>query len=346
MKYDNIYPNLPYHNAKHAAIVRDRALAIAGKLQQVADVELNLDIIQEAAELHDACFGDEKAKDYQSQEHYTAEVAGDLLKEQNCDENFITTVQSSIIATNPWQEPQTIEEKILRAADMGGLMNYDTYREDFEKLMAEANTTNEREFLLNSISFLSLYIWPTIHLTPGYYNERGASEWHSNTLSNIIQHYKELFDEPVIVEVGSGANPCVLFENMEGLVIGIEPDYMARKDSITLLWGNKKTEIITPGDGSRMPIEEEIDCLRYYNVVLRHTEALNEDEINRVGPTQIEVVESYSPTLGHKDQKSAKKGIQNRLEGYNLSKDKSAYELPNADSEAYRLTFEIGHGIR
>ena len=335
-----LYTNLPYHNWQHALTVHDRALAILQKIQSLTDVDINVNIIELATYGHDACFGAD-IKGFKSQEHFTAHIIENMLR-KDYDEDFVSAVTQAILATNPWIEPISIEAKILRAADMGGLMHYDIYREDFNKLMQENEANNEREFLLKSLNFLALYIWPSVHLTPNYYNTRGTSAWHSNTISNIIRHYRELFDEPVIVEIGSGANPCVLFEEIEGLVIGVEPDKTARKDAISLLWGNKKTELIVPGTGAIIPVEEAIDSLRYYNVVLRHTEALNSNEINRLKPQNVEIIETFSPTLGHKDTETAKKEIAKEIP-YNLIKDTSAANLPNASGDAFRLTFEIGN---
>lgn len=337
----NMYKNLPYHNwHQHALTVRDRALAIAWKI----DVPINVEALEIAALGHDVCFGDPNIKKHKSQEHFSAFVIGELLKNNySYDKEFIKIVKNCIIATNAWVEPKTIEEKILRAADLGGLMSNDIYREDFSKLMAENKVKDERVFLLNSISFLTLYIWPSIELTPNYYNDKGASEWHSNTLGNIIRHYKELFDAPVTVEVGSGSNPCVLYENIDGLVIGIEPDKESRKNSISLLWGQKKTEIIVPGRGDKIPIEENIDSLRYYNVVLRHSDAFNEEEIRELLPNNVEIIESYTPSLGYKDADAAKAALY--IDGYTKT-EREATELPNASKDAYRLFFEIGNGLK
>jgi len=340
---DSLHSKLAYHNKRHADIIEERALGIACK---IANADINLDCIRIIARSHDICFGDPKAKQYKSQEHFTASVVKDILKSVGYSKEYIETVCSAIIATNPWVTPQTIEQKIIRAADLGGLMDYDTYREDFYKLMAEANEKDEKTHLLNSINFLTLYIWPTIQLTSDYYNEKGVSEWHSNTLSNIIQHYRELFDEPVTVEIGPGSNPCVLYDDVEGLVIGIEPDYMARKGAVSLLWGNNKKEIIAPGDGNLIPIKETVDSIKYYNVILRHIDALNMDEVLNLKAKELEVIEAYSPDLGHKNAQVAKEAIKQKVGKFDNVEDLSAANLPCADSDAFRLNFEIGNGTK
>lgn len=332
----SLYEAKPYHNALHAIEVRDRALKFA-ELAASQGRGVDFEAVELAALGHDACFGaDYRRAGFTSMEEMSANVCVQVLIGLGVSRDTADTVKTAILATHPQGTLRTVEAKILRAADLGGLA--DDYEEGFDRLMSEIGAKDARQFYLESLKLLMRYLWPEIRLSDGFYNLRGASGWHNRVLDNLVGHFRRLFDEPVVLEVGAGANPIVLQMDTPGLVIGVEPDETARKDAVIILSGAEKRELIVPGRGDAIPLSKCPDEMLFVNTALIRPEAVCLPEINRLlcPNGTVSVVESYTPWIWTQmDSAKALQRLDSQLALFQRYELESAAGLPHADQDAF-----------
>lgn len=287
------YGDVPYHNTRHALDVRDRAVSLAS---QIAGLDCGQAEI--AALGHDVCIG-ARLPSGQTQEQFSSSVVGRVLDNYGFARGYTDAVVTAIVETSPHAVPKTALGKILRAADLA-IFAEQCYRDGFARMMREANASSERDFLLDIERTLASSLFQSIRLTNRYWGERGESAWHEGVLSNIVAHHRELFpDDPVIVEIGPGANPLVLYEHTGGLVIGVEPGCWEREAAVTLMRASHSPiELIVPGTGRALPVVFRPDVMYFVNTALRCPEAFDCDAIRFADPLAVLVRETYSPSDG------------------------------------------------
>lgn len=223
----SLHPNLPYHNGNHHEIVRQRAHKL---VQLVRELGMSVDdeVVDHAALLHDILVPLDQSVVYvhgcngyqpcQSKEDVARYFSGCVLRKFGYDDPFIDKVCGSIAATNPMGDLTPVENQILRAADLGGLMlPYDNFNTDWEAIREESAILQGKDeidpitFARGTIAYLCLFLMWRIELTSHYFDESGASTFHVKALGNIIRKLHDVWGEGnlhVVGEFGCGRMPA------------------------------------------------------------------------------------------------------------------------------------------
>ena len=187
------YSNLPYHNYEHALNVYKESRKIISNYQGRVD-EL---AVYHAALFHDAAYHlDHRKLRFKTKEHLSAFIAGEELAVLDYKKKHVQKVMKIILATIMTNKPKTIEEKIVRAADLAGMKgSYENFLVTNKKLAKEHKiltgktlTKQEKKDFANQI--IRYYLSENIKLTKKYYTSKGESLWHTRVRSNL-EHFLE-----------------------------------------------------------------------------------------------------------------------------------------------------------
>jgi predicted metal-dependent HD superfamily phosphohydrolase len=129
---------MPYHNFDHAL----NTLAAGAVLVERCHNEglpINVEAVYYALLFHDAGYHESHvSKGFTSKEEYSAHLAIQSLRGEAVSEDTIKTVAAAILSTQRDAKFTSIEEKVVRAADLTGLASdYKTFRSSVEKLRQE-----------------------------------------------------------------------------------------------------------------------------------------------------------------------------------------------------------------
>jgi HD superfamily phosphodiesterase len=228
-----LYHELPYHNWGHAMLVCARASELAKRVI-ASGREVDLDVVAAAAYCHDIAWaldpttlrGREKMP---NRESLAAAFAASILSRLGAHDDFIGRVCGAILATVVGAEMRTLEEMILRAADLAGIaMPYDRYSlegrmlEEEQAILRGDGSTNSAVFARGTALLLGEYTWPRIQLTEHYFDVDGASRFHRRALGNILRGVREKMGSgiEVVGEFECGKTPSMLSSghDLEGTV--------------------------------------------------------------------------------------------------------------------------------
>jgi len=348
-----LYEPRPYHNFGHALNVWEKIIEFLNR-----GIKANEELLYWSALLHDAGYGqDFKKLGFISNEHMHAQIAFDFLLNLGKDPQFCQKVAETILATNPHIYPQTTEQKLLRAADLSGLAaDFSHYREFYEKIKAEFPAPDDLAFFRGNLLAITPYFWPMIRLTDNYYNQTGASDWHSRVANNIITNYRLIAAENnleawVIADIGSGINPVFLWRNGKNqLSFGIEPERSSREGAQLLITANAKrrsnfAELIAPGISAALPLPTgTVNEIILANVALRNPQSLCSQEFQRIliPNGKINIYEWYSPDLWCQgDTQDAKLLIAQALQEFELTQDICINHLRTSHYGSFQLSFSL-----
>jgi predicted metal-dependent HD superfamily phosphohydrolase len=189
----NLYTNLPYHNQHHAKTVTEHARELAFRaLREGLDV--NLTQITLAALLHDS--GYEHAPKTITREQHSANLTAKLLQKWGYTEH-IQAVQEIILATEKGTPPKTLEQQIVRAADLkdiGGA--WETFKTNSINLKEEAEYLSGKQITqgawnTGTCQIIGYYLSQDINITSGYYDTDGTSTWHRQAANNLARYVGE-----------------------------------------------------------------------------------------------------------------------------------------------------------
>lgn len=184
------YTDLPYHDWTHVQEVVDAAEHLLARCWQY-DVDVDDDTVRCAIYFHDAGYQwEHEAVGYDSKEAYSAAIAGDVLDTLDMDDDRIETVQDCIMATHPDATYDTTEQKVVRAADLSGLMaDYDTFRDNALQLRDEHRhlhgPIDDADWVDQVRDTLEHYLQQDIRITPEHDDEHGLSTFHANAGRNL-----------------------------------------------------------------------------------------------------------------------------------------------------------------
>ncbi len=181
---ENLDTSFIYHNLTHTQRVVEKAneLANLSELDESQKQQLTL-----AALFHDTGY----TKSIKNHEEESVAIASVFLKEQNCPEADIKSINDLILATKMEHEPKNQLEKIIRDADCAHIGSK-TYLEVSELLRKEwelncDRTLTESEWLTENINFLS-----TKHR---FHTNEAAANWDKRkgkNLSELLKAKKKL----------------------------------------------------------------------------------------------------------------------------------------------------------
>lgn len=187
---------LPYHNFLHALRVASIALEIARRCIREG-LAVDVLVVYLAALFHDAGYHlDHVARGFASKEELAVSLTRPALEAIELDEHRILAVEKTILATQRDAVFTTVEEKIVRAADLDSLAS--TYNEfltanrqlkaEFELLQGEKLTWTEwKEMTRTAVTF---YLGQDIRLTSAYADHNGHSIFHQGARENLERFLK------------------------------------------------------------------------------------------------------------------------------------------------------------
>jgi len=140
----DFYPHkseYPYHDSHHPFEVLDSAIQIINRCEEQG-IKVDRTVVVLGALLHDLLFHLDpdifNQPDIATREDVAAFVSKGILKRIGVPEDVIEKVSSVILATHPDGSLDTVEAKVLRAADLARLLEpYDIVRNATERLFVE-----------------------------------------------------------------------------------------------------------------------------------------------------------------------------------------------------------------
>ena len=191
------YSSLPYHNWGHAQTAAKTGAKLADRCEKHG-IPLNKMAVVYALYFHDAGYHEDHTKQgFDSKEAYSSDIAERELTLLGFPAQFIEKVRQCITATHKDAKFDTVEEKIVRAADLAGIAgSYKKFAENNEKLrnefiMRTGKHVSEKDWIEKSKELLDSYLSEDIKLTPEYYDKKGKSKFHSKARKNVERLVKE-----------------------------------------------------------------------------------------------------------------------------------------------------------
>ncbi len=182
---------LPYHNFNHAldCITAGRELMRRCREEGVAVDEA---VVYYALLFHDAGYHeDHLRKGHPTKEAYSAALAEEALRRRGLPPATVRKVTDAILATRRDARFVSVEQKVVRAADLAGLAaDYGVFRSNTEKLKTEYEILMGRpvswdEWIDMADEVLSFFLSQDIRLTRYYFDENGDSIFHKRTRANL-----------------------------------------------------------------------------------------------------------------------------------------------------------------
>ena len=355
---------LHYHNWGHVEAFEKDLVELIGICRKAGIKDIDEDGLRIAAYIHDM-HNQVKAPyfGFKSQEEYAGHYGFNFVLENGGSLEDAKRVARYIHATH-WQyeprgRPWSTEEILMRAADLrniGG--SYEGFSENFVRMHNESMSISgtqfpEQEFARRSFSFLPLFIWRFLTLTPKAYNQFGASAFHTNALSNIFRKWVEVHGGRggvrLVMQVGAGRRPILMHSQLPDshFYIGVEPDPQNSRRglktarAVLQAKGSRVPAFFVPGSGSSLPIPEDqsikVDELHYSDV--NHNKVVDFKEINRVLSRvgKVIVQETRGASRETRGRPSAQQ-VKNRFKSMGFYFDSEASQ--EGKGGRYKLVFQ------
>lgn len=129
---------LPYHNFSHALDVLAASEELLSRCY-AEGISVDAEVVYPALLLHDAGYHeDHTAAGFESKEALSAELANRELRRHQYPPRLIEAVQAAILSTRCGVVCQTIEARLVKAADLSGLAaDYRLFRQNSLRLWRE-----------------------------------------------------------------------------------------------------------------------------------------------------------------------------------------------------------------
>jgi len=171
-----------YHNFTHTAEVVDAVVRI-GEASGLKDRDLEIVVL--AAWFHDTGI----TEVYHHHEEQSAEFAARFLKKHGFDRDGIDAVRRCILVTDINAEPTTLQEKVIRDADLEHIGKKEFWakaellREEWAAVIGE--TYSDEAWLRHQLEFVA---------SRQFYTEI-AHSWHQEVLDENLERLRELLAE-------------------------------------------------------------------------------------------------------------------------------------------------------
>lgn len=179
---EKYYAALPYHNFHHALEVLQRVEELL-RCCEANNIAVNRDVVRLAALFHDAGYSDAVNT---TKEAHSAQIAGKELAGNFPDKDVALVIQV-ILATQVNVRPKTVEEKILRAADISSFAaKFSVFIKENELLRVEhqiltGDRLSDDEWKQLTKSIIEEYLLTEMAILPGIPGE----EFYSKTRTNV-----------------------------------------------------------------------------------------------------------------------------------------------------------------
>lgn len=163
--------SLPFHNFSHAT----SAINYGKQIARLANSPVNQDVIYYALLFHDAGFKEShEAQGYKTKEAYSAAIAERELAAAGVEAETVAQVVQAILATHINAECHSIEDQIVRLADIGNVGgDYKTFMIENRKAKAEHEQMTGRtidwiQWRQHTASVLSHFLNPVTELNEAF----------------------------------------------------------------------------------------------------------------------------------------------------------------------------------
>lgn len=199
----------PYHNWKH---VEDVLMNLKPLLERCLKYSIEVDetALRHGIICHDLLYPvDAVLLGYSSKEEFAAHYSYNLLRSLGAPESHARKVEKIINATHYLVEPVTIEEVLIRAADLRGISEeYTIFFKQTKRLYRERRKNSIRkvtfnEHLRQSFILLREYFRVMLVATPEATDVHGST-WHKQAMGNILKLYLQ--------SAKAGERPIVIVE--------------------------------------------------------------------------------------------------------------------------------------
>lgn len=131
-------PRLPYHNFSHALDVLAAGEEILARCRDER-ITVAAEVVYPALLLHDAGYHEDyAARGYDSREALSAGLAETELRHHQYPPRLIEAVQAAILSTRLGESCETIEARVVKAADLSGLAaDYNLFLQNSMRLWRE-----------------------------------------------------------------------------------------------------------------------------------------------------------------------------------------------------------------
>lgn len=161
---------LPYHNFQHISDVLKAGDIILFECKKNG-IDFNEPVIYHAILFHDAGYQENhETNGYESKESYSASLAENILINEDYPETHISQVKQAIMSTQMHAQCVSIEDKVVRAADLYGLTAaYPDFREKtvtlyHERLMLGDVNISWDEYKKEACSIINHFLKHKINL--------------------------------------------------------------------------------------------------------------------------------------------------------------------------------------
>lgn len=184
-------PKLPYHNFDHALKTRNEAARLVAICKENSLV-VDEDVVEAAALLHDGGYADSyDITCFSSKEAYAANLANDILVTLGMPQQKINKVVSAIMSTKVGVKPITLEEKIIRRADLENIVsNAEIFIRNNLLILDEYSALNgsrpsAEEWAALSYAILSSYLKDDVVLGEFDRGKSGESVFYERATKNV-----------------------------------------------------------------------------------------------------------------------------------------------------------------
>lgn len=276
----------PYHGSSHPFDVLERARELTARAEECG-YQIDWESLELACYLHDVLhYLNPREFGFDSSEALSEEMARYFLQRENVSYRTIEKVCQLIRCTHSDTLPRTPEEQIIRAADLGGLIEpFESFRAASEALRQETSEEDPLKSFQKQLGVLRKYLLPYLHLTPEACDRKGRSLFHQKAIENIVTYLRELLEKnaqalKVVVRHSNIENLVRAHEGKETftLEMHIEDSYENRKRILQELHhtdSKVRESLVVPGTATAIPLysnsADEVHC--YKINILRLQEA-------------------------------------------------------------------------
>lgn len=190
---------LPYHNFSHALETLASARELVERCRD-ADMDIDAAIVYPAALFHDAGYQeDHRQYGHDSKEAYSSALAVRVLHHYGYASADIHAVSSAILSTECGVECESIEARLVRAADLSGLgASYRLFIQNALRLWREEVILSGREVSWESwrdqaVAILEQFLDEDLGLSPDCYAPDGEAWLNKHGRENLDRLRREPF---------------------------------------------------------------------------------------------------------------------------------------------------------
>ncbi len=192
-KYYESEAVMSFHHWGHPQEILQNVIELLDRCRE-AGVVANETVVKCAALLHDALGHiDFKLLGFESAEALAGTLTENLMLRLGFDQIVSSSTGQAVRATNRLVALESVEDKIVRAADLKGLAApYQTFRSNTEKLHYESELRSGQkvafeDYVVGQMKYLRAYLYPMIELTREARDDQGRSNFHAAAMRNILR---------------------------------------------------------------------------------------------------------------------------------------------------------------